>query len=113
MKWFKIEVPINELQIQKIKVNHKEICLVKKEDDIFACNVKCPHAGADLSQGWIQDGKIVCPFHRHEYNLSNGKGAAGQGDYLPVYQVERREDGLYIKLPENWLKKIFNRIISS
>lgn len=108
MKWFKIDADIsNEIGIQKIKINRQEICLIKTKESFYACDIKCPHAGADLSQGWIEAGKITCPFHRHQYDLSNGRGAEGQGDYLPVYNLEKRPDGLYIKLPESWFRKLF------
>jgi nitrite reductase/ring-hydroxylating ferredoxin subunit len=112
MKWYKIEGENldNEQSIQKIKVNGKSICLVKTEDNIFACASKCPHAGADISQGWVDENcQIVCPFHRHKYSLENGRGAPGQGDYIEIYPVERRMDGTYIKLSENWLKSLFKK----
>lgn len=108
MKWFKIDDAIGDnVSIQKIKVNKQNICLINIEGVFTACNVKCPHAGADLSYGWIEGNQIVCPFHRHQYDLNNGRGAAGQGDYLPVYKVEKREDGLYVELSEKWWRKIF------
>ena len=110
MKWFKISLSdINsEAQIQKVKVNDKEICLIKTDDGFYACETKCPHAGADLSRGWInKECHLVCPIHRYEYNLENGRGAEGQGDYLPVYKVENRENNLFVQLPEKWWKRLF------
>ena len=32
----------------------------------------CKHQGADLSQGWIENGCLVCPRHRWHYDLNNG-----------------------------------------
>ncbi len=33
----------------------------------------CPHQGADLSQGWIQDNRyLVCPRHRWMFDLEDG-----------------------------------------
>lgn len=112
MKWYKIEDKYlnNEQSIQKIKVNGNSVCVVKTDDRIFACASKCPHAGADISQGWIDENhQIVCPFHRHKYHLENGRGAAGQGDYIQVYPIESRKDGIYIQLSENWLKELFKK----
>lgn len=110
MKWFKIEDQFLETNqaIQKIKVNGKSICLIQTDDKLFACATKCPHAGADISQGWLENQMIVCPFHRHQYHLENGRGAVGQGDYLPVYPLEKRADGYYIKLPYSWISKLLN-----
>lgn len=110
MKWFKIDDKFLEENqtIQKVKVNGKIFCLIKTDKKLFACATKCPHAGADISQGWLENEMIVCPFHRYRYHLENGRGAAGQGDYLPVYDIEKRKDGFYIKLPYPWIKKLLN-----
>ncbi len=112
MKWYKIEDENleKEQSIRKIKVNGKFICLVKTEDRIFACAAKCPHAGADISQGWIDENcQIVCPFHRYKYHLKNGRGATGQGDYIEIYPVELRVDGTYVQMSENWFKRLFRK----
>jgi nitrite reductase/ring-hydroxylating ferredoxin subunit len=109
MKWFKIDDTIQTgAIIQKVTVNNENVCLVHINEEYVACNVKCPHAGADLSYGWIEENQIVCPFHRHKFDLNNGRGAEGQGDYLPVYKVEQREDGIYIQMPKKWWEKLFN-----
>ena len=108
MKWFKIEGTIKvDASIQKIKVNHQNICLIHNRGKYVACHAKCPHAGADLIYGWLENNQIVCALHRHKFDLNNGREATGQGDYLPVYNIENRYDGLYIELPEKWWKKLF------
>jgi nitrite reductase/ring-hydroxylating ferredoxin subunit len=98
MKWYK--VPDFELTekpfLQKIKVGGKNICIGSYEGELFAVSAYCPHAGGVLSGGWCKDGKIICPIHRYSYDLHTGKGSPGQGDYVDVYPIEKREDGVYI-----------------
>jgi nitrite reductase/ring-hydroxylating ferredoxin subunit len=106
MKWIKIltnhEAASAENSIRLLKVAGKKICLVKVDDDFFATQSRCPHAGGDLSQGFCKDKKLICAIHRYEYDLQTGRGAAGQGDYIDIYPLDRREDGLYIGFKENW-----------
>ncbi|MDB5327665.1 MAG: nagAb 2 [Phycisphaerales bacterium] len=45
----------------------------------------CPHAGAPMSGGWIQDGCAVCPRHLWRFDLSDGKISGTGGDGLQVY----------------------------
>ncbi|MES2874742.1 MAG: Rieske 2Fe-2S domain-containing protein [Bacteroidota bacterium] len=107
MKWFKIlssDVWGKSDFIKKIDVSGKKLCVVKTGDKLFVVQNKCPHAGADLSSGWCRDGKIVCPYHRHEFDLVTGRGLAGQGNYVNTYPVEIRDDGIYVGLKENWWK---------
>jgi nitrite reductase/ring-hydroxylating ferredoxin subunit len=103
MKWIKVTsgMPENN-RITKVKVANKNICLVMHEKELRAFTSNCPHAGADLSHGWCNKGYLVCPVHRYQYNLENGRGAEGQGDYLKIYPTEIRTDGIYIGLEKPW-----------
>ncbi len=103
MKWIKALTTLPERnQVKKVKVANKNLCLVMHENELRAFNSSCPHAGADLSNGWCDNGYVVCPVHRFRYNLENGRGAEGQGDYLKIYPVEVRDDGIYIGIEKNW-----------
>jgi len=66
----------------------------------------CPHAGADLANGWCKEGKLVCPHHRYQYDLETGRGAPGQNDYLEVYPLEIRPDGIYVGIAEPILVRL-------
>lgn len=113
MNWVKIlpkEIYSSANFIRLINVEGKKICLVKIDHEFFATQSRCPHAGADLSQGFCKDKKLICAFHRYEYDLETGRGAAGQGDYINTFPLDLREDGLYIGLKEKWafIKKLFH-----
>ncbi len=107
MKWIKVFPPgISGSAdfMRSIPVSGRNICFVKLDDDLYAVQNKCPHAGADLSQGWCSEGKLVCPYHRHEFDLETGRGAPGQGDYIDTYPIENRADGVYIGIKDPWWK---------
>ena len=110
-KWIKVADSAMELQWQNnnllvIEVNGKKITLARKEDRLFACAYKCPHAGGVLADGFIDaTGNVVCPLHRYKFNLLNGRNVSGEGYYLKVFPVEEREDGVFVGFEENnWLK---------
>ncbi len=109
MKWHKIDeqLPDEEFVIP-VKVDGKKLCLVKHAQQLYAVQNTCPHAGGILSGGWCKNGYLICPIHRWEYNLENGRGATGQGDYIDTYPVEIRADGIYIGLKESIWKKFFS-----
>ena len=112
MRWFKVfdaEILKGEDFIKALTVNGTKLCAVKDGLELFVTQAYCPHAGAGLSAGWCKNGKLICPFHRYEYDLHTGRGPAGQGDYIEIYPTERREDGIYVGLPEafGFLKKLF------
>jgi nitrite reductase/ring-hydroxylating ferredoxin subunit len=108
VNWFKIDVPIPESDgVSQILVNGKKLCLVKNQQQLYIIQNTCPHAGGILSGGWCKEGNIVCPIHRYEYNLTTGRGAEGQGDYIVIYPTELRADGLYVGFKESLWKRFF------
>lgn len=108
MKWYKAG-ELSENPIKKVTVNGKKICVVQHGEKVYAVSASCPHAGADMANGWCRDGRIVCPIHRYVYDLETGRGAAGQDDYIPVYPVEVRDNEVYIGLGSFWdgIKALF------
>lgn len=94
--------------VKMIIANSKKICLIKTEKKFYAIQNTCPHAGGILSGGWCKEGNIVCPIHRYEYNLTTGRGAEGQGDFIDIYPTEVREDGLYVGFKQSWIKRLFS-----
>jgi len=109
MKWIKVPdgaIPRTN-SIRKVKINGKRVCMVRNGDRLHATSVRCPHAGADLSGGWCEEGRLICPYHRHAFNLETGRGDPGQGDYITVYPLEKRESGWFIGIKESWLRKLF------
>ena len=108
IQWHKVELdlPEDEFVIQ-VKVESKKICLIRHGGKLFAIQNSCPHAGGVLSGGWCKNGNIVCPIHRWEYSLENGRGAEGQGDYIDIYPVEKRDEGIYIGLKESAWKRLW------
>ncbi|HWZ04366.1 MAG TPA: Rieske 2Fe-2S domain-containing protein [Mucilaginibacter sp.] len=112
MKWYKIPGIEHTDQpfIKKIKAGNKSICLVGYEGEIFALSVRCPHAGGDLSLGWCNNGKLVCPIHRYSFDLQSGKGSEGQNDYINTYPVKIEGQFIYIGILSFWdrLKQALN-----
>lgn len=113
-KWYKIAESAAELQfgtndIAEIEVAGRKICVVKKMNGLAACTAKCPHAGGNMSEGYLDnDENIVCPVHRLAFNLENGRDAIGEGYFLKVHPVKLNESGVFLGIEEgglfSWLK---------
>lgn len=105
MEWVRVaKSSLSLADVQTISVKGKTLVLVKDDGEFYAFTNKCPHAGADLSTAWCEKGYLICPIHRHAYNLKNGRGAVGQGDHLMNYAVKSETDYLLIGIPKPWFK---------
>ena len=110
-KWHRFAEKESDLQwtpgaVTEITVNGKHFCIARFEDQWFGFAPTCPHAGAPLTDGYIDRScNIVCPVHHLKFNLRNGRDANGEGYKLKTYPVELRPDGLFIGLDEGGLLK--------
>ena len=106
MEWHKIPelTYTGQTFIKRVKAGGKTICLVAYESKVYALSARCPHAGGDLTQGWCQDGKLICPIHRYSFSLETGKGSEGQNDYIDSYPVEIKDDAIYVGISSFWEK---------
>ncbi len=54
----------------------------------------CPHAGGPLSEGWVDDYEVTCPWHGWTFPLESNDG----NDGITRYRLSIEEDGIYIHL---------------
>jgi 3-phenylpropionate/trans-cinnamate dioxygenase ferredoxin subunit len=112
--WHKLADSLQELKlpasgIAEIELLNKKICITLYKDQLYACATKCPHAGGNLANGYIDAlGNIVCPLHRYKFSLQRGRNTSGEGYYLKTFPVQMRPDGIFVGFEANnffnWLK---------
>jgi nitrite reductase/ring-hydroxylating ferredoxin subunit len=108
LRWYKIEEEIPEGDfIRQVVVAGKKLCLLRNAGKVYLIQNSCPHAGGILSGGWCDQGSIICPIHRYAYNLENGRGAEGQGDYINIYPLREEADGLYAGFRRSLFRRFF------
>lgn len=112
--WHKIAQSATELffasnNLGSIEIDGKKVCVAKTETGLAACSIKCPHAGGDMSQGFLdKNGNIICPIHRYVFSLKNGRDVSGEGYFLKTYPVKITDEGVFVGFEESglfsWLK---------
>jgi NADPH-dependent 2,4-dienoyl-CoA reductase/sulfur reductase-like enzyme/nitrite reductase/ring-hydroxylating ferredoxin subunit len=56
----------------RVEIGGKTIMLVRDGDAVRAYSALCPHAGGPLDEGAVCDRRIVCPWHKGTFRLSDG-----------------------------------------
>lgn len=107
LEWFEIKHP-DKPGLYPITVNGKKLCLILGNEQLHVTSKRCPHAGADLSQGWCEGNKLVCPFHRHKFDLYSGKGDPGQGNYIRTYPTKSTDGKYFVGFKKSKLKNWFS-----
>ena len=68
-------------------VDGRAIAVFRQRDgQLFATQNACPHRGGPLADGIIGAGKVICPIHARQFDLTTG--ASVEGDYaVQTYPV--------------------------
>ena len=58
--------------MMSVRVGSEEILLVNLDGELHACDDICTHAYANLSEGDLEDGELVCPLHGAVFDVATG-----------------------------------------
>ena len=92
-------IDVNCDGVASVIVGERKLCIARHRGNWYAFSQVCPHAGALLSDGYVDGaGNVVCPLHSYRFSLKSGFNSSGEGYRLKTYPVEARTDGIYIKI---------------
>jgi NADPH-dependent 2,4-dienoyl-CoA reductase/sulfur reductase-like enzyme/nitrite reductase/ring-hydroxylating ferredoxin subunit len=57
---------------ERVMIDDEPILLVRDGDTVHAYAADCPHAGAPLEQGALCNGRIICPWHKANFDVATG-----------------------------------------
>ncbi|WP_034946951.1 FAD-dependent oxidoreductase [Erwinia oleae] len=56
----------------RVPIGDTDILLIRNGESVNAFQAKCPHSGAPLEEGAICEGKLICPWHKANFDISDG-----------------------------------------
>ena len=60
-------------QATAVEIDGNRIAVFNVGGTFYAIDDTCPHAGGPLSEGKVDGGKVVCPWHEAEFDLTTGE----------------------------------------
>jgi nitrite reductase/ring-hydroxylating ferredoxin subunit len=92
-----IDLRLAELPVGAIKPLTRHVCVARLSDsECVAISRRCPHRGGDFSNGWIENGEIVCPWHNLNFNPTDGKSPCAVLPPLKRYACDVRGDRVVV-----------------
>lgn len=82
-----------------VDVGGKLVALFLENGQYFAIDDTCPHMGASLAGGYLQNGIVTCPWHAWRYRLSDGAWADNPKIKIGCYAVRVEGDEIQIQVP--------------
>jgi nitrite reductase (NADH) small subunit len=80
----------------KVHTEDDVICVHMVDGEFHAISNICPHAHAPLDQGFIENGRITCPWHGWSFPLSC---EYSDRDGVYRYKVIQEDGELFIEIP--------------
>lgn len=87
-----------------VSIDGEDVLVVNHDGEITIFQGVCPHQGALLAEGEIQEGHIVCPAHQWKFNCASGKKLNNEKECLLKF-APIIEDGV-IHIQEGDLKAL-------
>lgn len=82
-------------------INGRMIAMFFTDGEYRAIDDFCPHMGASLSAGWVEEGAVTCPWHAWRFCTREGTWLDNPRSPLRVgtYEVKIEGDDIFVRVP--------------
>jgi nitrite reductase (NADH) small subunit/3-phenylpropionate/trans-cinnamate dioxygenase ferredoxin subunit len=95
-----MEGELKDGESRVVDMSGKDVAVFFTGGSYFAIDDRCPHAGASLSAGCVEDGVVTCPWHYWRFRLSDGTWADNPRIKTGSYPLAVEAGVVYIEAPE-------------
>lgn len=79
-------------RLHHVEVDGVGLVLHRDGERVTAFGECCPHLAAPMADGWVDRGRIVCPWHGSRFALESGEVQRGPAtSSLPCYEARLRD----------------------
>ena len=80
-----------------VNVNGKKIAVFRHMGELYALRDSCPHQGAPISDGYVDEGYVVCPHHGWKFKLKDGSFSHNELLKIPTFYVKENNGFVFLK----------------
>lgn len=91
---------LKEGEGKTVSVDGKLVAVFRVNGETFAIDDLCPHMGASLAGGYVENGIVTCPWHAWRFRLNDGAWADNPRIKIGCYPVRVDGDDVQIQIPE-------------
>jgi nitrite reductase (NADH) small subunit/3-phenylpropionate/trans-cinnamate dioxygenase ferredoxin subunit len=88
---------IREGQAEAFLVGNRHVALFNVAGEYFAIDDYCPHMGASLSAGYVEDGVVTCPWHAWRFCIQDGTWCDNPKLKVNAYEVRVENEEIQIR----------------
>src|SRR5205814_7383733 len=91
---------LQEGEGRTVAVGSKLIAIFAAEGYYYAIDDVCPHMGASLSGGYVEEGIVTCPWHAWRFRLKDGVWADNPRVKIGCYEVRVEGDDVQVQVDQ-------------
>ena len=76
------------------------LVLVRRGDDVRALENRCPHAGAPLSEGFLEGCRLTCAWHGWTFDVETGVSTDDETMVVPTFAVRVVGGDVLVEMPD-------------
>ncbi len=81
-----------------VEASGRQFGVFHQPNGFFVIDNVCPHRGAPLTDGFVQDGVVVCPWHQWEFQLKDGACVSIPAQKVDSFPAEIREGAVWVEV---------------
>ena len=82
--------------VKKVEVAGAEVALFNIDGNFYAIEEMCPHRGGPLSEGFVEDKVVTCPWHGWQYDVASGACLTNPAVIQKRYEVKVEGDDILV-----------------
>ena len=84
----------------KVSIDGKDVMVANIDGSYCAVDDSCTHSGASLSEGKLDGGKVICGWHKAEFDCKTGKLVKFPAKIRDVasYNVSIESDNVFVEM---------------
>ena len=101
-KFFKVakEGAVPEGEGRSFAVEGRMVGVYLLDGEYFAMNDFCPHMGASLASGYVEDHAVSCPWHAWRFSVKDGTWLDNPKIKTDCYPVRVEAGMIEVQIPE-------------
>jgi len=80
-------------------VNKRLVAVFRSNDEYYAIDDLCPHMGASLGAGEVQEGVVSCPWHAWRFSICDGTWRDNPRIKISSYEVRVVDGDIQVRVP--------------
>jgi nitrite reductase (NADH) small subunit/3-phenylpropionate/trans-cinnamate dioxygenase ferredoxin subunit len=87
-------------QGRAVPIEGRMVAVFRKGEEWFAIDDLCPHMGASLAEGYVEDDTVTCPWHAWRFCIKDGSWEDNPRVKVDCFEIKVEGDEVLVREKE-------------